>query len=75
MGGRTLAVAPAPMPVRGLRGRREERALGIEREHGLGRPLRSERAIEKRRPRRLSKRAEREPTPKAERALTGKAPE
>ena len=73
VGGRTLAVAPAPMPVRGLRGRSEKRALGIEREHGLGEPLRFERAEELRKPRCLSKRPEMQPPPKAESALTGKA--
>ena len=75
VGGRTRAVAPAPMPVRGLNGRHEERALGIEGEHGLGEPLRSERARGRRWTRNLSKRSEMEPSPEAERALTGKAPE
>lgn len=75
VGGRTLAVAPAPKPHWVLNGRREERALGIEEEDGLGEPLRSERAKGRRWPRLLLKRAERKPPPKAERALTGKAPE
>ena len=46
VGGRTLAVTRACMLLQGPTGQREKEALGKAREHGLGEPLRSERAVE-----------------------------
>ena len=75
VGGRTLAVSRASLLLQGPTGRREKQAQGKAREHGLGEPLRSERAVEQETTVSLSERPERRPTPEAESALTGKAPE